>query len=182
MQVIATQLPDVRIVRPDVFGDTRGFFLETWNRASFDAVGIDAEFVQDNHSRSLRGTLRGLHYQIEKPQGKLVHVVGGTVFDVSVDLRRSSPNFGQWVGVTLSDENHDMLWIPPGFAHGFVVLSESADCFYKCTDYYAPDHERAILWNDPELAIDWPLPEGVVPLLSSKDRAAVRLKDAETFP
>ncbi|HEY5667229.1 MAG TPA: dTDP-4-dehydrorhamnose 3,5-epimerase [Gammaproteobacteria bacterium] len=182
MQIIATQLSDVKIVRPEVFGDDRGFFLETWNRAAFSEAGIDTGFVQDNHSRSARGTLRGLHYQIEQPQGKLVRVASGTVFDVSVDLRRSSPSFGQWVGVELSDENHDMLWIPPGFAHGFVVLSESADCLYKCTDYYAPEHERSILWNDAELAIDWPLPEGVAPLLSSKDRAAVAFKEAETFP
>lgn len=182
MQVIATKLPDVKVIRPEVFGDARGFFLETWNRRAFAAAGIDAEFVQDNQSRSARGTLRGLHYQIRQPQGKLVRVGRGAVFDVTVDLRRSSPSFGQWVGVTLSDENHDMLWVPPGFAHGFVVLSETADCFYKCTDYYAPEHERSILWNDPMLAIDWPLPADIEPLLSDKDRAAVPFDRAETFP
>jgi dTDP-4-dehydrorhamnose 3,5-epimerase len=182
MRVVATKLPDVKLIQPDVFGDSRGFFLETWNRRAFAEAGIDTEFVQDNQSRSARGTLRGLHYQIRNPQGKLIRVGRGTVFDVSVDLRRRSPTFGQWVGVTLSDANHDMLWIPPGFAHGFVVLSDSADCLYKCTDYYAPEHERSILWDDPELAIDWPLPADAEPLLSDRDRAAVAFGAAETYP
>ena len=182
MQVVATEIADVKIIRPRVFGDARGFFLETWNRSDFTAAGIDAEFVQDNHSRSTRGTLRGLHYQVRQPQGKLVRVAFGAVFDVAVDLRQSSPSFGRWIGTTLSDENHEMLWVPPGFAHGFLVLSETADFQYKCTNFYAPDHERAIRWNDPELGIRWPLVEGSEPLLSDKDRAAAAFGDAEYFP
>lgn len=180
--VVATSIPDVKLIRPQVFGDARGLFLETWNRKAFEAAGLDADFVQDNHSRSSAGTLRGLHYQIRQPQGKLVRVATGTVFDVAVDLRRSSDSFGQWVGVTLSDRNHEMLWIPGGFAHAFLVLSESADFVYKCTDYYAPEHERTIRWDDPDIAIDWPLPGSQRPILSSKDQAGVAFRDAEVFP
>jgi dTDP-4-dehydrorhamnose 3,5-epimerase len=182
MRVIETEIPDVRIYRPDVFHDDRGFFLETWNRRAFAAAGFDAEFVQDNQSHSRRGTLRGLHYQIRSAQGKLVRVGAGKVFDVCVDLRRSSPRFGRWVGVVLSADKHDMLFVPPEFAHGFLVLSDSADFHYKCTDYHAPEHERAIRWDDPDLAIDWPLPEGKAPLLSPRDRAAGSFRDAECFP
>lgn len=181
MNVIPSAIPEVLIIEPRVFGDPRGFFLESWNRKTFAAAGLDCDFVQDNHSRSARGTLRGLHYQLIQPQGKLVRVVQGEVFDVAVDLRQGSPSFGRWVGVRLSDANLRMLWVPPGFAHGFLVLSETADFLYKCTDYYAPDHERCIRWDDPELGIDWPL-EGIeAPLLSAKDSQGVRLKDAEVY-
>ena len=182
MEFEPTEIPDVVLIRPKVFGDARGFFLESWEERKFETGGIDARFVQDNHSRSARHTLRGLHYQIQRPQGKLVRVVTGTVFDVAVDIRRSSPTFGRWVGVTLSAENHHMLWVPPGFAHGFVVLSESADFLYRCTDFYAPQFERAIQWNDPDLQIKWPLPEGTRPVLSPKDAAAPRFRDAEYYP
>jgi dTDP-4-dehydrorhamnose 3,5-epimerase len=182
MRLIETPLQDALIVEPKVFGDTRGFFMESWNRRVFEQLGLDLDFVQDNHSRSARGVLRGLHYQLRQPQGKLVRVVAGTVFDVAVDLRRGSPTFGQWTGVELSAENRRMFWVPPGFAHGFLVLSESADFLYKATDYYAPEHERAILWNDPDLAIDWPL-EGIgAPTLAAKDAAGVRFADAEVYP
>ncbi|KAA3652766.1 MAG: dTDP-4-dehydrorhamnose 3,5-epimerase [Proteobacteria bacterium] len=180
MQVTATDLPDVLIIEPKVFGDARGFFFESFNARAFaEATGVDLPFVQDNHSRSAQGVLRGLHYQIQQPQGKLVRVVRGAVFDVAVDVRRSSPHFGRWVGVELSEDNHRQLWVPPGFAHGFLVLSASADFLYKTTDYYAPEHERSVLWNDPAIGIDWPLPGE--PLLSGKDRAGVLLKDAEVF-
>jgi len=180
MQVIATDLPEVMIIEPKVFGDARGFFLESFNAKAFaEATGVDLPFVQDNHSRSAQGVLRGLHYQIQQAQGKLVRVVRGSVFDVAVDVRRSSPNFGRWVGVELSEDNHRQLWVPPGFAHGFLVLSASADFLYKTTDYYAPEHERCVLWNDPAIGIDWPLPGE--PLLSGKDQAGVLLKDAEVF-
>jgi dTDP-4-dehydrorhamnose 3,5-epimerase len=182
MEFEPTTIPEVVLIRPKVFGDSRGFFLETWEERKFAASGLDVRFVQDNHSRSARNTLRGLHYQIQQPQGKLVRVVTGTVFDVAVDIRRSSPTFGRWVGVTLSAENHHMLWIPPGFAHGFLVLSESADFIYRCTDFWAPAHERAIQWNDPALNIAWPLPGGVEPLVSPKDAAAKRFGDADHFP
>jgi dTDP-4-dehydrorhamnose 3,5-epimerase len=182
MEFAPTAIPDVVLIRPKVFGDTRGFFLESWEERKFIAGGIDARFVQDNHSRSARHTLRGLHYQIQHPQGKLVRVVTGTVYDVAVDIRRSSPTFGKWVGVTLSAENHHMLWVPPGFAHGFVVLSESADFLYRCTDFYSPPHERAIQWNDPDLRVQWPLPEGATPVLSAKDAVAPRFREAEYFP
>ena len=175
-------IPDVILVRPKVFGDDRGFFLESWERRKFAAAGIDAEFVQDNHSRSSRNTLRGLHYQLSQPQGKLVRVVSGSVLDVAVDIRRSSPTFGRSVVAELDDRNRHMLWVPPGFAHGFVVRSESADFLYKCTDYYAPHSERCIRWDDPELAIDWGLPAGTLPLLSAKDANGVSLRDAEYFP
>jgi dTDP-4-dehydrorhamnose 3,5-epimerase len=179
MKVVATQHPEVLLLRPKVFGDPRGFFLESYNRKVFAGIGIDAEFVQDNHSRSAKGVLRGLHYQIRQPQGKLVRVVAGEVFDVAVDLRRSSPHFGRVATMRLSADAHEMAWIPPGFAHGFLVLSEYAEFLYKTTDYYAPEFERSLRWNDPALAIDWPL-EGE-PLLSAKDRAAVPLTGCEVF-
>jgi dTDP-4-dehydrorhamnose 3,5-epimerase len=180
MNVVPTVLPGVLLLEPKVFGDARGFFLESYNRRSFrEATGIDAEFVQDNHSKSAKGVLRGLHYQVKQAQGKLVRVVSGEVYDVAVDLRRSSPSFGKWVGFTLSAEAKCMAWIPPGFAHGFLVTSESAEFLYKTTDYYAPEHERTLLWNDPALGIGWPL-EGE-PLLAAKDRAGKLLREAETY-
>jgi dTDP-4-dehydrorhamnose 3,5-epimerase len=182
MQFEPTAIPDVILVRPRVFGDARGFFFESWEERKFAAAGLDAKFVQDNHSRSTKHILRGLHYQIEHIQGKLVRVVVGTVFDVAVDIRRSSATFGRWVSVTLSDENHHMLWIPPGFAHGFLVLSDFADLVYRCTDFYSPRHERAILWSDPGLNIEWPLAPGEEPVLSAKDAVAVRFRDAEYLP
>lgn len=166
-------------IDPDVHGDERGFFMETWHRSRFAEHGIDADFVQDNHSRSVRGTLRGLHYQIRKPQGKLVRVTLGEVFDVAVDLRRSSPTYGQWVAERLSAGNRRMLWVPAGFGHGFYVLSDAAECLYKCSDYYSPEDERCILWNDPEIAVAWPL-EGP-PLLSPRDAHGTRFADAECF-
>ena len=180
MQVHATAIPDVLIIEPRVFGDERGFFYESFNAREFArATGLDVCFVQDNHSRSARGVLRGLHYQIRQPQGKLVRVVAGEVWDVAVDLRRASPTFGKWVGVTLSAANHRQLWVPAGFAHGFVVVSETADFVYKTTDYYAPEYERCLAWNDPTLAIPWPLDEA--PSLSAKDTKGLMLRDAETF-
>jgi len=182
MEFERTAIPEVVLIRPKVFGDARGFFFESWEERKFAAGGIDARFVQDNHSRSARNILRGLHYQIQQPQGKLVRVATGAVFDVAVDVRRSSPTFGRWVGSTLSAENQHMLWIPPGFAHGFLVLSESADFLYRCTDFWAAQYERAIRWDDPDLAIDWPLSEGVTPILSAKDAAAKPFKEAEYFP
>ncbi len=180
MNVIATDLPEVVLLEPKVFGDDRGFFMESYNKRVLAGVGIQAEFVQDNHSRSAKGVLRGLHYQLQQAQGKLVRVVAGRVFDVAVDLRRSSPTFGRWTGFELSAENKRLAWIPPGFGHGFLVLSDSADFLYKATDYYAPEHERSVLWNDPAIGIQWPL-DGE-PLLSAKDRAGVLLKDAEVYP
>ena len=181
MQVTPTAIPDVLVLEPKVFGDARGFFFESYNRKAFhEATGLDVDFVQDNHSRSAQGVLRGLHYQIQHPQGKLVRVVAGAVFDVVVDIRRSSPTFGQWVGIELSAENKKMLWVPAGFAHGFLVLSDGTEFLYKTTDYYAPASERAIAWNDPQIGIAWPLP--FAPLLSAKDQAAVPLHDAEVFP
>ena len=182
MELEPTRLPEVVLIKPRVFGDTRGFFFETWHQQDFAAAGISVPFVQDNHSRSVRYTLRGLHYQIEHPQGKLVRVSRGEVFDVAVDFRRSSPRLGQWVGVVLSEANHYMLWVPPGFAHGYLALSEEVDFLYKCTDYYVPRHERAIRWNDPRIGVKWPLPVGVAPLLSSKDTAAPLFAQAELFP
>ena len=180
MKVVETSIPDVLIIEPKVFGDERGFFYESFNAAAFEAAtGLKRQFVQDNHSKSQRGVLRGLHYQIQQPQGKLVRVVAGEVFDVAVDLRRSSPSFGRWTGVLLNAENKRQLWIPEGFAHGFVVLSETAEFLYKTTDYYAPEHERSLLWNDPELGIDWPL--DTPPQLSAKDQAGKLLRDAELF-
>lgn len=185
MQTIATPLGGVLIIEPKVFGDARGFFFESFNARRFeDMTGVRTNFVQDNHSRSAKGVLRGLHYQIRQPQGKLVRVVDGEVFDVAVDLRKSSPTFGKWYGHRLSAENKLQLWIPAGFAHGFVVLSESADFLYKTTDYWAPEHERCIAWNDPDLAIDWPLDVlgGMTPLISGKDAQGVAFRDAEVFP
>ena len=181
MKIVSTAIPDLLILEPKVFGDERGFFFESFNKRHFaELTGIDAEFVQDNHSKSARHVLRGLHYQIQHPQGKLVRAVAGEVFDVAVDIRKSSPTFGQSVGVDLSAENKRMLWIPPGFAHGFVVLSESAEFLYKTTDYWAPEFERCILWNDAELAIDWKLGDAA-PLLSAKDQAGKPLREAEVF-
>ena len=181
MKVIETAIPDLLILEPKVFGDARGFFMESFNARSFhEATGLNVDFVQDNHSRSAKGVLRGLHYQIQQAQGKLVRVVRGSVFDVAVDLRRSSPTFGQWVGVTLSEENNRQFWIPPGFAHGFLVTSDSADFLYKTTDYYAPEHERSLAWNDPAVGVVWPL-DGA-PLLSAKDVAGKPLGECETFP
>ena len=180
MNVVRTAIPDVVMIEPQVFGDARGFFLESWNARAFAIAGIRADFVQDNHARSTRGVLRGLHYQIRQPQGKLVRAVVGEVYDVAVDLRRSSPTFGRWVGVTLSAESKRMAWIPAGFAHGYLVLSDVAEVLYKATDYYAPAHERSIAWNDPDLAIEWPLTGA--PALSVKDAAGVRFRDAEAYP
>jgi dTDP-4-dehydrorhamnose 3,5-epimerase len=179
MKMSPTKLPGVLVIEPKVFGDSRGFFFESFNRRVFaEAMGTELDFVQDNHSRSARGVLRGLHYQIKQPQGKLVRVVRGAVFDVAVDLRSSSSTFGQWVGAELSEDNQRQLWIPPGFAHGFVVLSESADFLYKTTDYYAPEHERCIIWNDPDIGIGWPLQN---PQLSGKDQAGKAFAEAEVF-
>ncbi|MGH8478630.1 MAG: dTDP-4-dehydrorhamnose 3,5-epimerase [Gammaproteobacteria bacterium] len=181
MNVVQTAIPDVLLIEPRVFSDARGFFLEGYNARGFrQATGLTVDFVQDNHSRSRRGVLRGLHYQVHQAQGKLVSVVCGAVFDVAVDIRRSSPAFGRWLGVELSEDNHRHLWLPPGIAHGFLVLSERVDVLYKTTDYYAPDHERVILWNDPDIGIEWPL--AGEPLLSPKDRAGPPLKRAECFP
>ena len=181
MQAIKTELPGVLIIEPKVFGDQRGFFFESFNARAFaEATGLQCEFVQDNHSRSQLGVLRGLHYQVQQAQGKLVRVTAGEVYDVAVDLRRSSPTFGRWVGVHLSAENKRQLWVPAGFAHGFVVLSEFAEFLYKTTDYYAPEHERCIRWDDPTLAIDWPL-DGA-PQLSAKDQSGLSFADAQVFP
>ena len=180
MKVVQTAIPDVLIIEPQVFGDARGFFFESFNLQAFNtATGLNVHFVQDNHSRSSRGVLRGLHYQIQQPQGKLVRVVRGAVFDVAVDVRKSSPTFGKWVGIELNEDNHRQLWVPAGFAHGFLVLSESADFLYKTTEYYAPKHERCIAWNDMGIAIEWPA--NVIPLLSGKDSAAPSLENAEVF-
>jgi dTDP-4-dehydrorhamnose 3,5-epimerase len=181
VNVIRTAIPDVLLIEPKVFGDARGFFFESWNQDAFDAaVGAPVAFVQDNHSRSARGVLRGLHYQMRQPQGKLVRVISGEVYDVAVDLRRASPTFGRWVGERLSEDNHRIMWVPAGFAHGFLVTSGSADFLYKTTDYYAPQHERTLLWNDPALGVAWPL-EGE-PLLKPRDAAGTPLAQAETYP
>jgi dTDP-4-dehydrorhamnose 3,5-epimerase len=182
VEFIPTRIPEVILIKPRVFGDARGFFFETWHERKFADAGIDGHFVQDNHSHSTRYSLRGLHFQIRQPQGKLVRVSRGEVFDVVVDLRRSSPHFGQWVGVLLSDVNHHMLWVPPGFAHGYLALSEEIDFLYKCTDFYAPEHERAIRWDDAQLGVQWPLPVNVTPLVSDKDARAPSFRDAETYP
>ena len=180
MNIIKTKIPDVVIIEPKVFGDDRGFFMESFNAQKFaEATGVTTEFVQDNHSRSGKNVLRGLHYQIQQAQGKLVRVVAGEVLDVAVDIRKSSPTFGQWVSCLLSEENNRQFWVPAGFAHGFVVLSDTADFLYKTTDYYAPAYERSILWNDPELNIDWQISEE--PILSAKDKSAPTLKEAEVF-
>ena len=179
MQATRLAIPDVVLIEPKVFGDARGFFYESFNQRAFNqATGTDYQFVQDNHSRSSKGVLRGLHYQIQQPQGKLVRVVRGTVFDVAVDIRKSSPTFGQWVGAELSEDNQHQLWVPPGFAHGFVVLSESADFLYKTTDYYSPEHERCIRWDDPQLAISWPTLDVAIQL-SAKDQAGRSLAEAD---
>ena len=178
MKVTPTDIPDVLVVEPRVFGDARGFFFESWNRRTFAAAGLDVAFVQDNHSRSSRGVLRGLHYQIHHAQGKLVRVIAGEVYDVAVDLRRASPTFGRHVAVTLSADNARMLWVPAGFAHGFCVTSDSADFLYKTTDYWHAEHERTLLWNDPALGIDWPVGE---PVIAAKDAAGTPLARAETY-
>ncbi len=180
MEIITTAIPDVLIIKPKVFGDDRGFFFESYNARAFQAAtGLNVSFVQDNHSRSVKNVLRGLHYQIQQPQDKLVRVTLGKVFDVAVDIRKNSPTFGQWVGEILSAENKKQLWVPAGFAHGFVVLSEVAEFLYKTTDYYAPEHERCISWDDPDIGIEWPLSEA--PVLSAKDLQGVALRDAELF-
>lgn len=180
MQLLATLIPDVLVIEPKVFGDARGFFFESYNRRVMEVFGLKAEFVQDNHSRSVGNVLRGMHYQINHPQGKLVRVVAGEVYDVAVDLRRTSPTFGKWVGFTLSAANKRMMWIPPGFAHGFYVTSEFAEFLYKTTDYWYPEHERCLNWNDPDLAIAWPLTGE--PQLAARDSAGVSLAEAETYP
>jgi len=180
MKAIPTSIPEVLVIEPAVFGDARGFFFESWNRRGFsELLGREIEFVQDNHSASAKNVLRGLHYQVRQPQGKLVRVVAGAVFDVAVDLRRSSPTFGRWVGETISAENRRMMWVPEGFAHGFLVLSDRAEFLYKTTDYYAPMHERTLLWNDPALGVAWPLTGE--PVLKPKDAAGTPLAQAETF-
>lgn len=179
MDVQETDLPGLLLIEPRVFEDARGFFMETWQKQRYAEAGIAAEFVQDNYSRSVRGTVRGLHYQIVQPQGKLVQAIRGEIFDVAVDLRRDSAVFGQWTGVVLSESNRRQVYIPPGFAHGFCVLSDVAEFTYKCTDYYAPEHERTLLWNDPAIGIDWPLNEE--PILSEKDRRGVPLAEAECY-
>jgi len=180
MQVTPTAIPDVKLIEPKVFGDARGFFFESYNRRSLSTAGLDAEFVQDNHSRSHRGVLRGLHYQIQHSQGKLVRVIAGAVFDVAVDLRRASPTFGEHVAVELSADNKRMLWIPPGFAHGFIVVSKAAEFMYKTTDYWYAEHERTLLWSDPALRIRWPL--AGAPVITSRDAAGSPLAVAETYP
>lgn len=181
MKFTATRIPDVVLIEPVVYEDSRGFYMETWQQKKFAAAGIDAGFVQDSHSRSSFGALRGLHYQVSQAQGKLVRVIKGEAFDVAVDIRKSSPTFASWVGEILSEDNRKLLWIPPGFAHGFLVMSESADFEYRMTDFYAPQHQRTIRWDDPELAIEWPLASGQQPLLSKKDRAGLLLVDAEVY-
>lgn len=181
MRATAAKIADIVLLRPKVFEDDRGFFLESYNAQTFrEIVGVDVPFVQDNHSCSGRGVLRGLHYQIQQAQGKLVRVVAGKIFDVAVDIRRGSPTFGQWVGYTISAEEKNQVWVPAGFAHGFLVLSDVAEVLYKTTDYYAPQHERCILWDDPDIAIDWPLGD-ITPILSAKDRAGLPLQQAEVF-
>lgn len=182
MKVVPTAIPEVLVFEPTVFGDDRGFFFESFNARRFaELTGLDVSFVQDNHSKSAKHVLRGLHYQIRQPQGKLVRVTAGAIFDVVVDMRRSSPFFGRWVGEVLSAENRRQIWVPAGFAHGFVVISESAECLYKTTDYWAPEHERSLLWSDPALDIAWPL-DGATPMLSGKDAQGKLLADADAFP
>ncbi|KIC85370.1 dTDP-4-dehydrorhamnose 3,5-epimerase [Pantoea agglomerans] len=181
MKIIDTKIPDVKIIEPKVFGDERGFFMETWNQQKFEEQVSPRTFVQDNHSKSSKGILRGLHYQTVNTQGKLVRVVAGEVYDVAVDMRKSSPTFGEWVGVYLSAENKRQLWVPEGFAHGFYVTSESAEFVYKCTDFYNPQHEHSLLWNDSDLNINWPISEGDSPALSAKDKDATTLSHAVTF-
>ena len=181
-ELSTTAIPEVVRIRPKLIEDERGFFFESWNDRTYAQVGLEIRFVQDNHSRSTAGCLRGLHYQIENAQGKLVRATLGEIFDVAVDLRRSSPTFGRWVGVTLSAANHEMLWVPPGFAHGFYVVSDAAEVLYKCTEFYSPNTERTLIWDDPDLAIDWPVKPGEPPKISPKDAAGVLLRDAECFP
>jgi len=181
MKFLETPIAGVVLVEPRVFGDERGFFMETWAAAKFQAAGVDATFVQDNHSRSTRWTLRGMHLQVEHTQGKLVRVTSGSVYDAVVDLRRGSPSYGRWWATELSDENHRMLWVPPGLAHGMLVTSESADFLYKCTDVYSPSHERTLAWNDPTVAIEWPIPAGVQPKLSAKDQLGKTYAEIEKF-
>jgi dTDP-4-dehydrorhamnose 3,5-epimerase len=178
MQIITTPIPDVLVLEPRVFGDERGFFFESWNQREFARLGLPAHFVQDNHSKSARGILRGLHYQTQQVQGKLVRVVAGEVFDVAVDMRRDSPTLGRWAGALLSAANRRMMWIPPGFAHGFYVTADSAEFVYKCTDFYAPEHEVSMRWDDPAIGIDWPLVDGQPPLLSAKDAAGLDFAEA----
>jgi len=181
MKVVPSAIPDVLVIEPKVFGDARGFFYESFNQKAFDeAIGRQVAFVQDNHSRSAKGVLRGLHYQIQQTQGKLVRCVRGAVFDVAVDIRKTSPHFGKWAGVELTENNHRQLWVPEGFAHGFLVMSDSADVLYKTTDYYAPEHERAILWNDVSLGIQWP-DVGGAPTMSAKDKSCSSLAEAQLF-
>jgi len=182
MKLVETDIADVKILEPRVFGDERGFFMETWNARTLAGLGLDVAFVQDNESLSAKGVLRGLHYQIRNPQGKLVRVVTGSVFDVAVDMRKSSASFGRWVGVHLSAANKRMFWIPPGFAHGFLCLEDATHFLYKCTDYYAPEHERSLLWNDPAIGIHWPLDCVGQPQLTPKDQQGRLLRDAEAFP
>jgi dTDP-4-dehydrorhamnose 3,5-epimerase len=181
MKFIAQKIPDVLLIEPKLFEDSRGFFLETYREELFVAAGITSKFIQDNHSKSQQGVLRGLHYQIRHPQGKLMRVISGEIFDVAVDIRKSSPSFCQWVGVHLSAQNKNQLWIPPGFAHGFYVISDSAEVTYKVDDQYAPEWERSILWNDPQIGIEWPIPQGSTPVLSQKDLEASPLKNADLF-
>jgi dTDP-4-dehydrorhamnose 3,5-epimerase len=178
MQIITTAIPDVLVLEPRVFGDERGFFFESWNQREFARLGLPTNFVQDNHSKSARGILRGLHYQTQQVQGKLVRVVAGEVFDVAVDMRRDSPTLGRWAGALLSAGNRRMMWIPPGFAHGFYVTTESAEFVYKCTDFYAPEHEVSMRWDDPAIGIDWPLVDGKPPVLSAKDAAGLSFAEA----
>ena len=178
MNVIDTEIPDVKLIEPKVFGDERGFFMESWNKRTFDNAGLDLDFVQDNHSRSVQHTLRGLHYQVKRPQGKLVRVSRGRIFDVAVDIRPSSSTCGGWIGVWLTEENQRQLWVPPGFAHGFYVASSYADFQYKCTNYYSPIDERCICWNDDKIGIEWPIENGFTPLLSPKDSRGVRFDNA----
>jgi dTDP-4-dehydrorhamnose 3,5-epimerase len=182
MEFVPTAIPEVILVKPKVFADARGHFFESWTERKFAAAGLDLTFVQDNQNRSERHVLRGLHYQLTKPQGKLVRVVTGSVFDVAVDLRRSSPTFGRWAGAELTAENHHMLWVPPGFAHGFMVLSESVHFLYKCTQFYEPEDERAVRWDDADIGIRWPLPAGTQPVISGRDAAARLFRDAEYYP
>ena len=181
MKFNATDIPGIILIEPQVFGDSRGFFMETWQQKEFNEKAAPYTFVQDNHSKSTKGILRGLHYQINQPQGKLVRVVQGSVFDVAVDMRKSSPTFGKWVGYELSAENHHMLWVPPGFAHGFYVMSDTAEFVYKCTDYYAPEFERSLAWNDPTVGIEWPIQDGATPLLSDKDAKGDLFEEADAF-
>jgi dTDP-4-dehydrorhamnose 3,5-epimerase len=182
MKFITTQIPGLVVIEPDVFGDDRGFFMETWHAEKFGSAGIDATFVQDNQSRSTQWTLRGMHLQVQHTQGKLVRVTAGAVFDVVVDLRQSSPSFGQWCGTELSEHNRRMLWVPPGLAHGILILSNSADFVYKCTDFYSPTDERSLAWNDPAVGIEWPLPHGISPTLSKKDATGKSFAEIEKFP